>query len=180
MTTCFSAHNFQLVSLHRWDWVNSYGWTCKLITRNPVVLKDTTFQFFLPGHKADRFFEGNVIILTSNPFRCNPLTLFQNYLCSHNQSFPPVITPVAQSEQYCSDKVILHVLPSTILRQRRRWAMRAGLLLLPRWSRSPHHTGYRMLGLAHMANLHLQASGSSPSHAPCITFPFACEIQCLR
>ena len=35
----------------------------KVTKRNSVRLSDTSFQFFLPGHKADRFFEGNRIIV---------------------------------------------------------------------------------------------------------------------
>lgn len=61
---------------------------CKLTTRNSVALDESTLRFFLPGHKADRFFEGNTIILCANPFPCNPLTLFCAYLHSHDCLFP--------------------------------------------------------------------------------------------
>jgi hypothetical protein len=37
-------------SLHNWK---------KVIRRNTVQISSTQYQFFLPGHKADRFFEGN-------------------------------------------------------------------------------------------------------------------------
>jgi hypothetical protein len=60
----------------------------KLTTRNSVVLDESTLRFFLPGHKADRFFEGNTIILCTNPFPCDPLKLFRAYLRSRDPLFP--------------------------------------------------------------------------------------------
>jgi hypothetical protein len=60
----------------------------KLTKRNSVIVSNTSFQFFLPGHKADRFFEGNTIILCPNPFPCNPMTLFVVYLKSRDHLFP--------------------------------------------------------------------------------------------
>jgi hypothetical protein len=44
-------------------------------------------QFFLPGHKANRFFERNIIILHQNPFKCNPVSLFTRYLASQDGFF---------------------------------------------------------------------------------------------
>ncbi|KAF8228549.1 hypothetical protein L208DRAFT_1487066 [Tricholoma matsutake] len=60
----------------------------KLTKRNSVLIKNTYFQFFLPGHKADRFFEGNTIILCTNPFPCNPKSIFTAYLQSRDRRFP--------------------------------------------------------------------------------------------
>jgi hypothetical protein len=60
----------------------------KLIKRNSVVITNDSFQFFLPGHKADKFFEGNTIILRTNPFPCNPMSLFRMYLRSRDHLFP--------------------------------------------------------------------------------------------
>jgi len=48
----------------------------KLTKHNTVIINDNSFQFFLPGHKADKFLEGNSIILHPNPFPCNPMDLF--------------------------------------------------------------------------------------------------------
>ena len=48
----------------------------------------TFFQFFLPGHKADRFFEGNTIIICENPLPCNPMRLFWLYVTLRDQHFP--------------------------------------------------------------------------------------------
>jgi len=61
---------------------------CKLTRRNTVIMNNNSFQFFLPGHKADKFFEGNSIILRANPFPCNPMDLFVEYLKSRDCLFP--------------------------------------------------------------------------------------------
>jgi hypothetical protein len=60
----------------------------KLTRRNSVIVNEMFFQFFLPGHKADKFFEGNIIILRPNPFPCNPMSLFHDYLQSRDRMFP--------------------------------------------------------------------------------------------
>jgi len=60
----------------------------KLTPHSLVVLANTSFKFFLPGHKADRFFEGNTIMLCANPFACNPLAWVCNYLHCCNTLFP--------------------------------------------------------------------------------------------
>jgi hypothetical protein len=43
---------------------------------------------FLPGHKADRFFEGNIIIIQKNPHTFDPHKRFVSYLRMHNKKFP--------------------------------------------------------------------------------------------
>ncbi|KAF8226879.1 hypothetical protein L208DRAFT_1497376 [Tricholoma matsutake] len=60
----------------------------KLIKHNSVIINDASFQFFLPGHKADKFFEGNIILLCPNPFPCDPMSLFLRYLRSRDCCFP--------------------------------------------------------------------------------------------
>jgi hypothetical protein len=60
----------------------------KLTKRSTVQLHPTFLQFFLPGHKADRFFEGNTIIIRENPLPCNPMRLFRLYLASRDHRFP--------------------------------------------------------------------------------------------
>jgi hypothetical protein len=42
----------------------------------------------LPGHKADRFFEGNTVIIRANPLPCDPMRLFRLYLTSRDSRFP--------------------------------------------------------------------------------------------
>ena len=56
--------------------------------RSMVFLHHMFFQFFLPGHKADRFFEGNTIIIRRNPLPCNPMRLFHLYISSRDCHFP--------------------------------------------------------------------------------------------
>ena len=54
----------------------------KVTKHNSIVINDSSFQFFLPGHKANKFFEGNTIILCCNPFPCDPMSLFRSYIRS--------------------------------------------------------------------------------------------------
>jgi hypothetical protein len=45
--------------------------------------------FFLPGHKADKFFEGNQIILTSRADpELNTVSKVRRYLISRDSLFP--------------------------------------------------------------------------------------------
>jgi hypothetical protein len=67
------------VSLHNWK---------KVTRRNTVLLLDDRFEFLLPGHKADRFFEGNKIIIPGLRFRHQPLFHFSRYLSSRDALHP--------------------------------------------------------------------------------------------
>ena len=60
----------------------------KVTKRNSVRLSDTSFQFFLPGHKADRFFEGNRIIVRKNDRIFDPHKFFAAYLRVRDEKFP--------------------------------------------------------------------------------------------
>jgi hypothetical protein len=60
----------------------------KVTKRSTVRLHATFFEFFLPGHKADRFFEGNTVIIHENPLPCNPMRFFQLYISSRDHRFP--------------------------------------------------------------------------------------------
>ena len=44
----------------------------KVTKRNSVRVSNDSFQLFLPGHKADRFFEGNIVIIRKNPHLFDP------------------------------------------------------------------------------------------------------------
>lgn len=46
------------------------------------------FAFLLPGHKADKFFEGNKVILQRNSSGNDPNGPFCKYLQSRDQLFP--------------------------------------------------------------------------------------------
>jgi hypothetical protein len=60
----------------------------KVILRNSVQLLPQGFAFSLPGHKADRFFEGSRVILQQNATRDDPHHAFLDYLTSRDRIFP--------------------------------------------------------------------------------------------
>ncbi|KJA20809.1 hypothetical protein HYPSUDRAFT_110131, partial [Hypholoma sublateritium FD-334 SS-4] len=60
----------------------------KITRRSSVVTSDTQYEFFLPSHKADRYFEGNRVIIRKQQFQHNPLALFLRYLKSRDTLFP--------------------------------------------------------------------------------------------
>ena len=53
-----------------------------------VELLPKVFSFFLPGHKADKFFESNKVVVQQNSSGNNPDEPFHKYLQSHNWLFP--------------------------------------------------------------------------------------------
>ena len=65
----------------------------KVTRRNTVKVTSTYYEFFLPGHKADRFFEGNKIIVPSQRFGLSPLKFFTEYLASRD-TLHPVASPL--------------------------------------------------------------------------------------
>lgn len=60
----------------------------KVTKRSSVELLPDGFSFFLPGHKADRFFEGNRILLQRNTSGDDPDSPFRKYLASRDSLFP--------------------------------------------------------------------------------------------
>lgn len=60
----------------------------KVTKRSSVLISNDTFQFFLPSHKADRFFEGNTVIVHKNGTHVCPFSIFKMYLASRNIAFP--------------------------------------------------------------------------------------------
>ena len=60
----------------------------KVTKRSTVQVNNEFYEFHLPHHKADRYFEGNRIIVTAKQFHHNPLTHFTNYLTSRDKLFP--------------------------------------------------------------------------------------------
>jgi len=60
----------------------------KVSLRESCLLYNDRYEFFLPSHKADRYFEGNKIIITKNQFRHNPLLHMALYLQSRDELFP--------------------------------------------------------------------------------------------
>ena len=61
----------------------------KVTKRSSVSLKEDQYEFLLPSHKTDPFFEGNHIIVKKKQYNdINPLLHFQKYLSSRDTSFP--------------------------------------------------------------------------------------------
>ena len=60
----------------------------KITSRTSVSLSDDDYQFFLPSHKADKFFEGNTVIVQCHLGPIDPLLFFGLYLKSCDISFP--------------------------------------------------------------------------------------------
>jgi hypothetical protein len=60
----------------------------KIIRRTSVALNDKFYEFHLPHHKADRYFEGNRVIVRAEQFRHNPLFHFTKYLTLRDARFP--------------------------------------------------------------------------------------------
>lgn len=60
----------------------------KTIRRNTVTIDGQSYSFFLPGHKGDRFFEGNTIIIPANERLYDPQRHFTSYLASRDEKFP--------------------------------------------------------------------------------------------
>ena len=59
----------------------------KVTTRDSVELLPKGFSF-LPGHKADKFFKGNKVIVQQNSSGNDPDEPFRKYLKSHDHLFP--------------------------------------------------------------------------------------------
>lgn len=62
----------------------------KVITRRSVEVDDDHYQLHLPAHKADRFFQGNLILIqkTDSPSAPNPIPILQRYLRMRDERFP--------------------------------------------------------------------------------------------
>lgn len=60
----------------------------KIPLRHSVEILPNAFSFFLPGHKADRFFEGNRIIIQETSGDDDPVAPFKKYLASRDSLFP--------------------------------------------------------------------------------------------
>jgi hypothetical protein len=68
--------------------INLRNWR-KISKRSSVVITDDQYEFHLPGHKADRFFEGNRIIVNKKQYSdINPLSFFREYIASRDSLFP--------------------------------------------------------------------------------------------
>ena len=61
----------------------------KISKRSSLSISDDQYDFHLPSHKADPFFEGNHIIVKKKQYcDIDPLAIFRNYLSSRDLNFP--------------------------------------------------------------------------------------------
>jgi hypothetical protein len=60
----------------------------KVITHRSVRISQASVSFHLPGHKADRFFEGNQVILQQTSTPDDPMKPFLLYLQTRDLGFP--------------------------------------------------------------------------------------------
>jgi hypothetical protein len=61
---------------------------CKVTKRSSVLVDDDSYEYHLPHHKADPFFEGNRVIVGKDQYQHNPLQHFRAYLASRDRLFP--------------------------------------------------------------------------------------------
>ncbi|KAI0059318.1 hypothetical protein BV25DRAFT_1780889, partial [Artomyces pyxidatus] len=59
----------------------------KTIMRATVAMQPRTYSYVLPGHKADRFFDGNIVIIPARDDIVDPLKVFTAYLASRDSLF---------------------------------------------------------------------------------------------
>ena len=60
----------------------------KITSQTSVSLSNDDYRFFLPSHKADKFFEGNIVIVQHHIGPIDPLFFFRKYLKSRDRLFP--------------------------------------------------------------------------------------------
>ena len=60
----------------------------KVTKRSSLVILNHQYEFFLPGHKADRFFEGNKVLIGSFSSSFDPFPIFHRYISSRDRLFP--------------------------------------------------------------------------------------------
>ena len=60
----------------------------KVVMRSSLQVDPTSFQFTLPGHKADRFFEGSLVLIQATGLDDDAWAPFTRYLTLRDQCFP--------------------------------------------------------------------------------------------
>jgi hypothetical protein len=60
----------------------------KVIFHNSLCIFPKSYQFILPGHKADRFFQGNLILIQSTKQGNDPYAPLITYLTQRDHLFP--------------------------------------------------------------------------------------------
>ena len=61
---------------------------CKVTQHQSLVLRHNEFEFLLPAHKADHFFEGNCVLIRAFSSSFDPVPVFLCYLFSCDHLFP--------------------------------------------------------------------------------------------
>ena len=135
------------------DEVSLQNWK-KVTRRNTVSVQNDRYEFTLLGHKADRFFEGNRIIIPALRFTLSPLRHFSRYINSRDASCIPSL---AYRSRICTHSLLLYHTASHFLQQRRcrslhasRWCHFFGRT----WRVPIHHSSIRTLGVRHFPSLH--------------------------
>jgi hypothetical protein len=60
----------------------------KMTKRSCLHLQASHMRFQLPYHKADRFFQGNTILILPNGRPCNPIRAMAKYIIIRDRNFP--------------------------------------------------------------------------------------------
>jgi hypothetical protein len=60
----------------------------KVVLRHTVNIHPSAFTFHLPGHKADKFFEGNLVMVHKTNTADDPFAPFTHYLHLRDRRFP--------------------------------------------------------------------------------------------
>src|SRR6266511_14063 len=60
----------------------------KVTKRSSLLVCPTSYEFLLPGHKGDKTFEGNRVIVRALCSALDPCPLFSQYLSSRDRLFP--------------------------------------------------------------------------------------------
>jgi hypothetical protein len=81
---------YGLMQLGKLTWPDNKGLRdyYKVIMRSSVHVFPGSFQFILPGHKADRLFEGSQILIQSTQLEDDAWGPFTKYLLLHDRAFP--------------------------------------------------------------------------------------------
>jgi len=61
---------------------------CKVMLCHTVDITQTTYSLLLPGHKANHFFEGNIVIIQKTNLHTNPHNIFTSYISSCDSLHP--------------------------------------------------------------------------------------------
>ena len=151
-------------SLHNWK---------KVIRCNTVQISDDQYEFLLPGHKADRFYEGNRIIIAAERYQQQPLLFFRRYLESRDH-----LHPIA-SALWLTEEGLVPTRSFFINRLRQFFDQRPiyegwrGNRTCWTWRSSPYHTGMRPMVIRRLLHIHQKKSHlvtglfvrSSPCHS---------------